>query len=239
MRFARVIAIWIGLCVCLGCATVPPPPPAGSDVSVVGIKVEVRDPLAKLFGPLWPICIVLYCGEYSAVAVYFVRTDTSNPFSQETLIPSNYASDGYVYLVNAPPGRYAAVAAFHNQPMPGTTSTTNLGGGFSASATLSGSLGSATYFSEDLIGKTEVAVEPSSATLMGELVVSQSWTWRPDDAQTHYHRLVGAGIPHTGNKHSWNRSEGAQQKFLKHVQERFADDGWARVLHSAVGAAPP
>ena len=50
-------------------------------------------------------------GYFNADAVYFVRVvDDSDRFASDSLIPSTYSKGTNVYLLNARPGRYVAVA---------------------------------------------------------------------------------------------------------------------------------
>lgn len=79
------------------CAVVPTvPPPADAQSSALGMYVEVR---------------VSGLATYRADTVYFVKRCPAEASCEERLVASNYAKDGRVYLLNAEPGEYLAVAA--------------------------------------------------------------------------------------------------------------------------------
>ena len=114
MFLPRAIIPTIGATLALGCLGLRPPPveaPAGARAALIAIKVVPRSLETRL--------------------VYFVRVEEGgDPLSGQVLIPSNYFEDGYVYLLNATPGHYAAVAAAWLHPGGGTqTATMPVGGG--------------------------------------------------------------------------------------------------------------
>lgn len=237
MKCTSTFLTSIGLFVFLGCASVPPPERTDVNASIIGIKVKIRAPLMKVFGT-------------PAEIVYFVRTDTEDPLVKDTLIPSNYASGGYLYLLNAPPGRYSAVAASYTAQSAPMGSTANLGGGFSVSTSVSYSAGIMTYFPSDAIEKALVTVEPSSVVFMGEFVLDRALSMNDaDEAQMYYYRQVAPGAedrnfllrgPHfKGSLHAWDRDEDARREFLAHTEGRLAESGWASIFQAPVASAPP
>jgi hypothetical protein len=253
MKCTNTFLTSIGLFVFLGCASVPPPERTDVNASIIGIKVKIRAPLMKVFGT-------------PAEIVYFVRTDREDPLVQDTedplvqdtedllvqdtLIPSNYASGGYLYLLNAPPGRYSAVVASYTAQSAPMGSTASLGGGFSVSTSVSYSAGIMTYFPSDAIEKTLVTVEPSSVAFMGEFVLDRALSMNDaDEAQMYYYRQVAPGAedrnfllrgPHfKGSLHAWDRDEDARREFLAHTEGRLAESGWASIFQAPVASAPP
>ena len=226
-----------GAALTLGCVgfgpPVPPPvqAPANPSAALIAIKVVP--------------------GSLPTHRVYFVRVEEGgDPLSGLVLIPSNYFEDGYVYLLNATPGRYAAVAAaclLLNRSRGGTQTTTmpvGGGGGFSGSVGVSftpGPVERITLLPADAIQGTLVEVKPGSVAFMGEWTLSDKASWKgiegddhTDAAQRHYFRLMeAAGI---GNLHyrgfepESDRGDGAWLAFLPHARKRLADTHWAGIL---------
>ena len=60
---------------------------------------------------------------YSAELVYFARIDASGQLDLSTLYASNFRGGDRVYLLNVPPGRYAALAAVFRVGFIGPAST--------------------------------------------------------------------------------------------------------------------
>ena len=137
-----------------------PDPISGS----IGIRITLRTRSPPLIGPGLP-----------AVQVFLVKLeDGSEAFSATELIPSNYSNRKQVYLLNADPGRYVAVAA-------GLGSTKEA------------------FFSMAMISDTEVTVGPQEMAFMGEYVVSTSTKMKnADEAQAHYYRLHLPGVAGRG-----------------------------------------
>ncbi len=129
-------------------------------------------------------------GKISAVQVYFVRaTEDEDVFNAEYVIRSSYSNKKQVYLLNAKPGRYFAVAAElkggQSSPfVPGTGSGVSVGisiGRFAYQA----------FFSMKMISKTEVTVVPGKLVFMGDFVVNTSTKMeKADRAQSHYFRMI-------------------------------------------------
>jgi hypothetical protein len=185
--------------------------------------------------------------------VYFVRVEEGDdPLSQEVLIPSNYFEDAYVYLLNARPGHYAAVAvAWLHEGGPTQTATMPIGGGggFSGSASYSYTpppVEDVTLLPENAIQGTLVEVKPGSVAFMGEWVLSKPWLKEiggdddADAAQRHYFRLMevqGIGTSHhRGSEPKSDRSDGAWLAFLPHARKRLADTGWSGIIEDTVKA---
>jgi hypothetical protein len=116
-------------------------------------------------------------GKMPATQVYFARLDSgADPFAAIDVIPSSHSSRGQVYLLNAPPGRYVAVAALLE----------GVGG--------NASFQTMTFLSAATISQTEVAVVPGRITLMGRFKVQASLKIdEADAAQSHYYRLLSPG----------------------------------------------
>jgi hypothetical protein len=97
-------------CVLIACSTATPreaPPPVAAQAGL-GIVVEIHPMMGAA---------------YSAESVYFARVDESGQLSLSTLYGSNFRRGDRVYLLNVPPGRYAAVAAVFRVGFIGPAST--------------------------------------------------------------------------------------------------------------------
>jgi hypothetical protein len=230
------------LALSLACATLPPPERETADLSVIGIA-------ASISAPLW--------GHTQAEYVYFVRLDESGTYAYDNPIRSNYTSDDYVYLFNAEPGRYAAVAAGYqrqNQSAP-MGSSVSLGGGFSMGVSVSSTTTSTftAYLPRALIEETVVTVGPAEAVFLGEIVLDET-TWEAaDDIQLHYYHLLApghedmsflakafSGQSHdAGVDHELDQSQGSRNRFLDHSQQEFAEAGWESIFQNPVGSEPP
>ncbi|MFQ5528637.1 MAG: hypothetical protein ACE5GX_20575, partial [Thermoanaerobaculia bacterium] len=157
-----------------------PDPMSGS----IGVTVRTRPP-AKI-GPGLP-----------AVEIFFVKLeDGEEAFGATDLIPSNYSNKKQVYLLNADPGRYVAVAAGLGSTK-GPAVGVPLGGGKVGGVDVSFGMSSGTtidysaFFSIAMISETETRVVPQEMAFMGEYLVSTSTKMKKADAaQAHYFRLL-------------------------------------------------
>lgn len=217
-----------------GCASVPPPRPLEKGRSIVAIEITVRKEVFRFI-------------TYQPDKVYFVRAnDSDDVMIQDRVIPSNYTRGDYFYLVNARPGRYAAVATWRREvesgspPVPGsytlpdTTITTYT-----------------VFLSKDAIGKTEVVVPPSSIVFSGSFVIDYSQELSDaDDAQSHYAKIIsprgGSDIfellwsdEHNfvgrGDLHEIKHDKGSERAFLKEASEVFKDSEWINLIHHRIG----
>jgi hypothetical protein len=117
-----------------------------------------------------------------AAQVYFVRVDDdADMFSAESVIPSNFSKKKQVYLLNAKPGRYVAVAA-RLAPNAGLTGTNWV-----------------VFFDRAMIARTETEVAAGQITFLGDLLVDLKVKMSgADEAQTHYLRLVEPAAARAG-----------------------------------------
>jgi hypothetical protein len=206
--------------------TTPPPSPLKPDSAIVGVRVALADPLGG--------------AEHDAQSVFFVRMEADGQFAKGQVIQSNYASDGYAFLVNAEPGTYVAVAAMETATSGGGA---RVGGSFHAGA--SQSVPMLTYFPEAVIGHTSVEVKPATAAFMGEYVLGQHTEFeRADELQRYYHHALqpdqesqtGVALNSSGSKaycgelKAEDRSANALSRFVTAVGPALDDAGWSRAL---------
>jgi len=137
------------------CKATPPPAPASPSTSVVAIALRTEAARDAHTG--------------RPRQAYFVKlTDDSDPMRQPELLRSDYMRDGIMVLLNAPPGRYAAVACYGKGEHEWTA-----------------------YFPETLIRATEKQVPEGKAVLLGSFAMDlRSITTTGDAAQHHYMRVL-------------------------------------------------
>ncbi len=144
------------------------------------------------------------------VKIFFVKLDEgTEAFGAADLIPSSYANEKQVYLLNAEPGRYVAVAA--NLPRFETKKTL-----FGKSGPyLTQSYDWSVFFSMAMIAATEVSVVAQEMVFMGEYSVTSTKMKKADQAQAHYYRL---------RQHDVAGSPASARGFGRHQQHAFAAD---------------
>jgi hypothetical protein len=181
MRKRKTILPTVFLLVLSACVTLPPPPgPEDSQSAAIGISLVVRPPV-RLFG---------LADQKTDMTVYFIRVDEEkgapDSFLQNTLYQSNYTHGNQVYLLNAKPGRYAAVVVFFERtplPPPPDPGVPPVAPGPPKEFW--------TYLSEDVIRHTEVMVPPGAVRYMGDFVIDQTVGMKnADKTQDYYHRFV-------------------------------------------------
>jgi hypothetical protein len=190
----------------MGMPLSPPPVPAPATASTSLIAIKVTG-----VGGLAPSTVE---------RVYFVRIEDGDPLSQRVLIPSNYFEDGYVYLMNARPGRYAAVAASNlfrgggegvtTGPMPGGG-----GGGVGVGFSPGPRPEEIIVLPAKSIEGTLVELESASVAFMGEWVMNHAQAVKDDAdaAQLHYARVIevqkiGGYAGCSGHPGSWTKVRG-------------------------------
>jgi hypothetical protein len=212
------LAIMLGLTMfgLSACAGVPPPAPLDSQSAALGISVKLKAPI-ELFS------------RYPD-RVYFVRVDKDDDvYTASQIIPSNYVKGDYVYLLNAAPGRYVAVASFLEQ-----RSQTGRSNTFT------------TFFSEEVIKRTQTVVTPGTMAFMGKYVLGTSGSFdEADNAQLHYfhslapNAMVGTGVMasmlsvltsgaayYRGVLKEEHKETPAEKSFLATSAESFKGTGW-------------
>ena len=210
----------------LGCAH--PPEHLVAEMGGIAICVKTRVPFRVL--------------TVKPDRVYFVQLyeDNDTSFIQHAIIPSNFAKGGYFYLLNVPPGRYAAVATFRSQ-----SRLLNNPSASSSNLTISIPTEDRTYFSKEIVKLTEVTVKAGTIAFMGEFIVDQSYgLGDADEVQLHYNRLlvpeherIGsfwrfiAGLyDYEGSLHRACQNEKAYEQFLEKARDHLAETAWSEAL---------
>lgn len=151
--------------VCLiGCAPVEklhPVPAASQGDSLIGIAISLR--------PLLPL------RNYPAEKVYFALVDDNGSLMQNLVLESSFSRSGRVYLANAKPGNYVAVAAtFRYKDINGPEFLYII------------------YFSKSVVEASRQKICINSFAFMGShvLVMKPWWLIGADDVQRHYQKLM-------------------------------------------------
>jgi hypothetical protein len=174
MRLAVCAVLMAAVLYGCGPATLIKPEP---QKSALGMALTIRTPvtfLEPIGGFIHP----------TSLTVYFVRVgEGADPFAQAELIESNLVYGDYAYLLNAGPGRYAAVAAMAWHKTGENDSFGNEMMGYHI-----------IYFPKEMIERSMVSVGPDGAGFMGDFWVAQPpFGEMPevvDEAQSHYHRIL-------------------------------------------------
>jgi len=194
------LSLWIlfGLA---ACGTPPKPPEmAGAQPAGLGISIRiVRMPPSPL-----------------PDAAYFAKVgDRADVLSSDRVVQSNYASGNNLYLLNAEPGLYAAVAASYTDQLSAYSSFTRV-----------------LYFPEDLIKKTIVEVKPGGVAYMGTYEVKipmLAGFGSADRAQSHYRSQMetGSAQPLPATERSSARTPASEEEFFRKAKEDLAGSDWS------------
>ncbi|HWI15563.1 MAG TPA: hypothetical protein VNT02_14960 [Burkholderiales bacterium] len=237
MSTLRLALVGVALVATMGaCATgsIGPPPKAEQpDSAGIGLDVQLQ--------LLW---------SRNAAKVYFVKLDGASIPLTDQIIASNYAKEGRVYLLNATPGEYAAVAASFTMP------------------DLFRTLTYTAYFPRDLAQLTRVTVHKGHLAFAGRYAVNMTVDVCPDkadDMQLHYSDALAPGAVKCGflarlgqelrsssftiiggrpyslgsstssfhysaSLDSAQRDAPAQNSFLQQAASDLADGGWSSML---------
>ena len=156
-----LVLLWLSVAVPAAAAEAPLAPP-DPECGRIGVSVHVQQGLAKL--------------KVAARSVYLVRLEEDgDPLRASEVVAADHANQGRLYVLNARPGRYAAVACGHHG-VPGHRGLCTF------------------YFSEELIRASQVTVGPGEFAFLGRVLVKtglrSSNIKRADPAQAHYFELI-------------------------------------------------
>ncbi len=218
----------------LACASTPPPARESPDSSVVGASVGIAQII----------------GHKNADYVIFVRLDEAGEMTlRADPMPSNFASGGYVFLFNALPGRYAAVAAGYFVESSQSTST-SVGGGVSVGGGATFQSTHNVYLPRELVEKTVVSVGAGDWVFAGEIAVDRKEWQEADELQRHYLDVVapgyhemnlfekafGAGRHDPGVETRFDAGNESLVEFMETSRE-IAGSEWADTLQPEVASA--
>ena len=155
--------------------------------------------------------------------VYFVKlAETDEGLLATKIIPSNYSRGDYVYLINAEPGKYIAIASFFQQ----SDNTYN------------------SFFDLNTIQNTMTVVRPGQIAYMGDITVENhlkniynNIEKNGDKAQLHYFNLLKSfiyGTFYCGSLTSVERSKQLEKDFLFKTKEYFKDSDWLKLIDASL-----
>lgn len=169
--------------------------------------------------------------------VYFIKMDKEEDlFTSKEILASNFSGHGQFYLLNARPGRYAAVACLSRKK---------------ARAFLIIDLTAhyEIFFSRELIKPMVTSVGPGQVAFMGKYVVAiEPWRQDADEAWTHYLRALQRYTPAGsilssfsedallkpwflgGSYREGDRSGMTEKQFLLTAREDLKESGWSEVI---------
>lgn len=154
-----------------GCVSLPPAAPENSMGSILAVSISIKQPI-----PVF---------ESHIRSVYFVKIEQGGDIiNQKNIIKSNYYNGDCIYLLNARPGRYAAVAAFEKD-FPESGSQREAGGRASSYNSF--------YFSSEIIRLSEIEVMPGEISYMGSFTLRKPWSLsftNADEAQLRFRRRL-------------------------------------------------
>jgi hypothetical protein len=139
--------------------------------------------------------------------VYFARLPDDGAAGEllcDDIYQTNFIRGEYHYLLNIPPGRYAAIGSYRLVESPTTTFGFGVGGGSGGSGgavyvgkTYSSRDDFTTLYAEALVRETEVVVDAGTIAFMGDYNVLAEPGMRAADAvQTHYFFQLHPGENH-------------------------------------------
>jgi hypothetical protein len=238
-------------CALLACAT----PPFPQDASSTGLAVylEARSPIGTIPARIDQVLFLRLDGEGDAALL------------SGEVFTSNYARDGYFYLLDPPPGHYVALGAVSTAsgPAPPARAPTHHTGredeperGVTtlAPSPTSASFDYAIYFDEALVRGSEVVARPGAFGFMGEFTVATAFLRNPDPLQDHYLRLLQpeqsryfflqpahrSTSLYGGSAAAAEQGDAARVRFTAKASEHLAGAGWDAMLSAArEESAPP
>ena len=169
--------------------------------------------------------------------VHFVRLGSqADMFAAESVVASSFSKEKQVYLLNAEPGRYVAVAA----DLGGANLTT---GEFKV------------FFDKATIAETEVEVTPGRIAFMGDFLIDLKVKMnKSDEAQAHYFLLIAPDaaapakkgffskggssvVPYRGDLVSVDREASTQTEFWTLARDKVFDNesAWRAEIEEELG----
>ena len=174
------------------------------DNSVIGISVKT---------------ITLSIFRNKPEVIYFVKLDEKDENNLgNKIIPTNYTRGDYVYLINAKPGKYAAVASFFTQ----TENSYN------------------TFYDAAMIQSSVIEVGLNQLVYVGDFVVEnqmknlyQNIEQNGDKSQLHYYNLLKSfmyGTTYCGVLSKNGKTKEGEIEFLKKTKVYFKDSEWIPLI---------
>lgn len=178
------------------------------DSSVIGISIRT---------------ITLSVFSNKPETIYFVKLDEKDENNLgNRIIPSNYVRGDYAYLINAQPGKYAAVASFFTQ----TDNCYN------------------SFYDAAIIKSSIIDVGPNQIVFAGKFKIEnhmknlyQNIEQNGDKAQIHYYNLLKPfmyGTFYCGSLISSEQTKEQETQFLTKTKSYFQDSEWIPIIDKRI-----
>jgi hypothetical protein len=187
--------------------------PKDSTRSIIGISVTQKPPLRNI--------------EKISDTVFFLKVNESDNGEEVKLIPSNYRKGDRIYLINAEPGKYKAIAAYY--------ASYNFGFGSQKNSS-DNSEHHLTIFSGETVEKSETEVKPGEFAFMGKFVIENSMNINKGDKvqKENYLWLWKMTMMEESRKkrkiREFNRKD--SEKFFRESPGAIKDEGMVKFMSS-------
>ena len=178
--------------------------PRKDNCSIIGISIQTNPPILFKNKP---------------EVVYFAKLNEKGENNLgKNIISSNYIKGDYAYLINAQPGRYAAIGSF-------LTHTEN---------------GYNTLYDANIIKNTVIDVEPNQIVFVGDIYIKNNMevsNWNiekhADKTQLHYYNLLNTSTTsffYCGTLISAERNKEMEKDFLLKTKSYFKNTKWSPLI---------
>lgn len=184
--------------------------PENKDSSIIGISIKT---------------VTLSIFRNKPEVVYFVKLDEKDENNLgDKIIPSNYIRGDFAYLINAQPGKYAAVGSFFTQ----TDNSYN------------------TFYDATIIKNSIIEVGPNQIVFAGKFNIEnhmknlyKNIEQNGDKAQIHYFNLLKTfmyGTFYCGSLNSSEKNKELERDFLLKTKVYFKDSNWIPMIDKTIEA---
>jgi hypothetical protein len=196
-----------------------------NNASIVGISLKVK---------------LLNAMSKEQTTVYFVKLEGKDENLLGTkIIPCNYyrgnfVTGYYAYLVNADPGKYAAVCSTKYEKQTYSTMASDIEYGY------------ITFFDANILQNSLIDVGPNQIAFMGSFTVNsqlknlyRNIEKNGDRAQQHYYTLLKPSLEGTiycGVMTGTDRSKKATRQFLEKATDYFKNSEWMKMINTTIAS---
>lgn len=206
----------------IGCRSLPSQNPAAADSAALLIQVRMSPPVNPGgFLDAYP------------QKIFFARVEGAESRPSGAPIESNWSPGKRIYLLNAAPGEYVAVAVFWRGPTTTSSSSSALGGG-TVTLSVTSTPQYLALFSRDLSARTKIKVEPGKLAIVGDFYIDLSLRSTKDEVQSYYADVLSGlardSTVYLAAPRDSNRGEETLSRLRIIAAEDFAETPWQRLL---------
>lgn len=208
------------------CKSVPPVQPQSDKSAAVGIEIELEPPLS-IFGGI------------PAQTVYFVKVINGELKSKNGFIAATWSNKGRIYIFNADPGEYAAVAAEYKVTQQSQSNSAPVGSNVTVTVTTGGTSVYTTFLPRDAIEASRVRVEEGKLAYMGKFTFKmQKGFESADEFQKHYAEQMFPGsttssgffsLKYCGSTRSKVSQTDGRPMFINGAKDDFGETLWSKL----------